>query len=269
MSLIGLDVSDVQREKGYQGGLKLFRAAFVASVSSASTASDGNRSVQSAHTSLHARRIQPQNPQPRRGPVRCSPTVYSVVPDLGRCRYYSYGASVKPSLWSTFRQSHRIIEREEGPNDGLVSVTSSQWGGETGYKGTLMDVSHLDLINWTNRLRWLIWELTGHRRKFAVEPLPSGSDWAANDTTDSTPLHSTWTLQVSHPMGQFIKRFSNGMALRHVGERRALIDVWGPQPAILCQGSKLITCVANVQQTRQAFDSGSVLHSGIIILRRP
>jgi triacylglycerol lipase len=34
------------------------------------------------------------------------------------------------------------------------------------YRGTLDDVSHLDLINWTNRLRWYIWELTGHRRKF-------------------------------------------------------------------------------------------------------
>lgn len=51
----------------------------------------------------------------------------------------------------------------EGPNDGLVSVTSSQWGE---YKGTLDNVSHLDLINWTNRLRWWFWELTGTRRSF-------------------------------------------------------------------------------------------------------
>ena len=77
-------------------------------------------------------------------------------------RYYSYGATVEPSFWSVFRQSHRIVEREEGPNDGLVSVASSQWGS---YKGTLVGVSHLDLINWTNRLRWLVWELTGNKRK--------------------------------------------------------------------------------------------------------
>lgn len=77
-------------------------------------------------------------------------------------RYFSYGSVVHPSFWSMFRQSHRIIEREEGPNDGLVSVASSQWGK---YQGTLVDVSHLDLINWTNRLRWLVWELTGHKRK--------------------------------------------------------------------------------------------------------
>ncbi|KAK4990587.1 lipase 2 [Elasticomyces elasticus] len=70
---------------------------------------------------------------------------------------------MEPAFWSMFRQSHRIVKRIEGPNDGLVSVTSSKWGT---YKGTLKDVSHLDLINWTNRLRWFVWELTGNKRKF-------------------------------------------------------------------------------------------------------
>lgn len=55
------------------------------------------------------------------------------------------------------------MEGVEGPNDGLVSVASSQWGT---YKGTLVGVSHLDLINWTNRLRWLVWELVGNKRTF-------------------------------------------------------------------------------------------------------
>ncbi len=77
-------------------------------------------------------------------------------------RYYSYGATVEPALWSMFRLSHRIIESIEGPNDGLVSVQSSQWGT---YKGTLVDVSHLDLINWSNRLKWMFWELLGKKRK--------------------------------------------------------------------------------------------------------
>ena len=72
---------------------------------------------------------------------------------------------MSPSLWSAFRQSHRIVEKAEGPNDGLVSVASSRWGGENGYKGTLNGVSHLDLINWTNRLRWILWEFTGKKRK--------------------------------------------------------------------------------------------------------
>jgi triacylglycerol lipase len=74
----------------------------------------------------------------------------------------------EPEIWSVFRQSHRFIEAEEGPNDGLVSVESSKWGGEASYKGTLVGVSHLDLINWTNRLKWLAAELTGQPRKYAL-----------------------------------------------------------------------------------------------------
>lgn len=87
------------------------------------------------------------------------------TPNREGVAYFSYGATVSPALWSAFRHSHRIVEAEEGPNDGLVSVASSRWGDENGYKGTLINVSHLDLINWTNRLRWLVWELTGHERK--------------------------------------------------------------------------------------------------------
>lgn len=83
------------------------------------------------------------------------------TPDREGVRYFSYGATMTPALWSTFRQSHHIVEREEGPNDGLVSVASSKWGS---YKGTLVGVSHLDLINWTSRVRWLVWELTGNKR---------------------------------------------------------------------------------------------------------
>ncbi|KAB8754779.1 hypothetical protein FH972_026567 [Carpinus fangiana] len=83
--------------------------------------------------------------------------------DVKGVKYYSYGAAFQPSLWSMFRQSHAILHRTEGANDGLVSVESSKWGE---YKGTLVDVSHLGIINWTNRLRWWVWELTGHQRNF-------------------------------------------------------------------------------------------------------
>lgn len=62
-----------------------------------------------------------------------------------------------------FWQSARVIKNVEGPNDGLVSSTSSKWGQ---YQGTLEGVSHLDLINWTNRLRWWVWEMTGGKRNF-------------------------------------------------------------------------------------------------------
>ena len=84
------------------------------------------------------------------------------TPDREGVFYFSYGATVSPALWSAFRGSHRIVEAEEGPNDGLVSIASSRWGT---YKGTLINVSHLDLINWTNRLRWLVWQMTGNERK--------------------------------------------------------------------------------------------------------
>ncbi|KAK2756078.1 hypothetical protein FQN54_005485 [Arachnomyces sp. PD_36] len=87
------------------------------------------------------------------------------VPDIEDVRYFSYGATFEPSIWSMFRLSHRILEQEEGHNDGLVSVASSIWGGEHGYKGTLSGVSHLDLINWTNRLKWMVSELSGNKRK--------------------------------------------------------------------------------------------------------
>ena len=85
------------------------------------------------------------------------------TPDLDGVQYYSYGATMEPHLLSVFRKSHRVIEGIEGPNDGLVSVESSRWGT---YKGTLSHVSHLDLINWTNRLRWFFWGLTGKKRKY-------------------------------------------------------------------------------------------------------
>ena len=73
-----------------------------------------------------------------------------VVPNHPDVRYFSYGASATPHLLSIFRASHDLMDVIEGPNDGLVSVRSSKWGE---YKGTLMGVTHLDLINWTNRLK--------------------------------------------------------------------------------------------------------------------
>lgn len=93
----------------------------------------------------------------------CDKNIPASSPDGCSVRYYSYGAFVNPRIWSVFRRPHKIVERIEGPNDGLVSVASSQWGE---YKGTLVGVNHLDLINWTNRIRWLVWELTGNKRTY-------------------------------------------------------------------------------------------------------
>ena len=82
-----------------------------------------------------------------------------------------------PGVFSVFRQTHRLLEVEEGPNDGLVSVASSKWGGEGGYKGTLVGVSHLDLINWTNRLKWLAAEMAGNPRKYAIFWTAASAVW--------------------------------------------------------------------------------------------
>ncbi|EHA25959.1 hypothetical protein ASPNIDRAFT_134406, partial [Aspergillus niger ATCC 1015] len=90
-------------------------------------------------------------------------TFNPATPDIEDVRYFSYGAAMQPSFWSAFRLSHRLLEQTEGYNDGLVSVASSKWGG---YKGTLEGVSHLDLINWSNRLKWLAGEITGNRQRF-------------------------------------------------------------------------------------------------------
>lgn len=75
------------------------------------------------------------------------------VTDNDAVRYFSYGASAQPHIFSVFRISHDLMFELEGPNDGLVSVASSRWGGQDGYKGTLMGTTHLDLINWTNRVK--------------------------------------------------------------------------------------------------------------------
>ncbi|GFF36840.1 triacylglycerol lipase [Aspergillus lentulus] len=90
-------------------------------------------------------------------------TFNPATPDVEDVRYFSYGAAMQPSFWSMFRLPHRVLQEVEGYNDGLVSVASSKWGK---YKGTLEGVSHLDLINWTNRLKWLAGEVTGNRQRF-------------------------------------------------------------------------------------------------------
>lgn len=87
------------------------------------------------------------------------------TPDDPAVRYFSYGARVDGPLplLSPFRLPRSIVGAAEGPNDGLVSVGSSRWGE---YKGTLVGVSHLDLINWSNRLRWTVRGWMGMKKRF-------------------------------------------------------------------------------------------------------
>ncbi|KAG6000711.1 hypothetical protein E4U21_005100, partial [Claviceps maximensis] len=87
------------------------------------------------------------------------------VVDDETVRYFSYGAALDEPLplLSPFRVSGRIVARCEGRNDGLVSVRSSRWGV---YQGTLLGVNHLDLINWPNRVRWMVKRWMGVERGF-------------------------------------------------------------------------------------------------------
>ncbi|KAF4302263.1 hypothetical protein GTA08_BOTSDO09635 [Botryosphaeria dothidea] len=87
------------------------------------------------------------------------------TPDVEGVKYYSYGATLEPVRWSSFRQLYHLVkELENGAaNDGLVSIPSSRWGE---YKGTLVGVSHLDLINWTSRAKWMLYSLVGRKPDF-------------------------------------------------------------------------------------------------------
>ncbi|KAK6076156.1 triacylglycerol lipase [Seiridium cupressi] len=60
------------------------------------------------------------------------------TPDDPTVQYFSYGAMMnRPPLLSPFRTTWQVVQNAEGPNDGLVSVESSQWGK---YKGTLVEI---------------------------------------------------------------------------------------------------------------------------------
>lgn len=78
------------------------------------------------------------------------------VPDKPSVAYYSYGALMNPSGLKLFRATYEImklaIQAKGGlpDNDGMVSVELSIWGE---YLGTLQNVDHLDLINWTNTIK--------------------------------------------------------------------------------------------------------------------
>lgn len=72
------------------------------------------------------------------------------VTDDPKVQYFSYGAQFTPSWYNVFYGSWAVINRAAGANDGMVSVESAKWGT---YLGTLVNVDHLDLINWTNSFK--------------------------------------------------------------------------------------------------------------------
>lgn len=84
-------------------------------------------------------------------------------PDDPDVNYYSWGAYFNPGVMDTFYWSHGIIYEREGPNDGLVSVYSSRHGE---YRGTLVGVSHTDLVGWVNQIRYTLSAWVGQEIAF-------------------------------------------------------------------------------------------------------
>jgi len=70
------------------------------------------------------------------------------VLDVPSVRYRSVaGVCEKEWLTAGWRMSSLIVGKNEGLNDGIVSLASATWGSET----TLWHGDHLNLVNWPNR----------------------------------------------------------------------------------------------------------------------
>ncbi|MFO0796991.1 MAG: alpha/beta fold hydrolase [Gemmataceae bacterium] len=70
------------------------------------------------------------------------------TPDAPGVRYFSVaGRSEKPWRGTEWELTWRIVNRAEGPNDGVVSVASAAWGEHE----DVWEADHLNLINWPNR----------------------------------------------------------------------------------------------------------------------
>ncbi|THH28298.1 hypothetical protein EUX98_g5891 [Antrodiella citrinella] len=85
------------------------------------------------------------------------------TPDVAGVKYFSWGAVYEPGMIDTWKWSHSVVLEKEGPNDGLVSLKSAQWGT---YLGTLEGVNHLDLVGWVNTARYKWAEIMGREIKF-------------------------------------------------------------------------------------------------------
>jgi triacylglycerol lipase len=69
------------------------------------------------------------------------------VPDAPTVRYASVAGQISGGWISAqWLLPYSVISRTEGPNDGLVSVTSARWGESA----DVWEGDHLSLINWFN-----------------------------------------------------------------------------------------------------------------------
>jgi triacylglycerol lipase len=70
------------------------------------------------------------------------------VPNVPGVRYYSVaGRCESPWVGPEWRYSWKVVNRTEGPNDGVVSVASAAWGESH----DVWAGDHLNLVNWPNR----------------------------------------------------------------------------------------------------------------------
>ncbi len=75
-------------------------------------------------------------------------TFNACVPDVPGVRYFSVaGVCAKEWINTLWQLPHGIVSRAEGPNDGVVSVASAQWGEST----DVWNGDHMNLVNWPNR----------------------------------------------------------------------------------------------------------------------
>ncbi len=81
----------------------------------------------------------------------------AAVVDSGSLRYFSVAGLYNPRLLDLLELTHHYVLEKEGPNDGLVSVTSATFGT---FLGT-WPADHFRLINWPTNLAEPVEELFG------------------------------------------------------------------------------------------------------------
>eukprot|EP01126_Amoeba_proteus_P014284 TRINITY_DN16234_c0_g1_i10.p1 TRINITY_DN16234_c0_g1~~TRINITY_DN16234_c0_g1_i10.p1 ORF type:complete len:104 (+),score=13.15 TRINITY_DN16234_c0_g1_i10:92-403(+) len=67
------------------------------------------------------------------------------TPNSENVKYYSLAGSIEFPPYHMFSFPSRIISASEGPNDGLVSIKSAQWGNFLG----IVELDHAEQIGWS------------------------------------------------------------------------------------------------------------------------
>jgi triacylglycerol lipase len=77
-----------------------------------------------------------------------------LTPNAPEVKYYSYAAVMrKPSSDLIMGFQNAIIQLAEGPNDGLVTVESAQWGEFLGVWESICNrgISHMDVLDFRKK----------------------------------------------------------------------------------------------------------------------